>query len=83
MDDGGRIMVTPNVATVIKIIETLPESAQALVAQHLLDYLTDMQDDLRWDATYRQSQDKLMSAARCAHHQIAEGHAQPLDSDRL
>jgi hypothetical protein len=76
-------MVTPAVNTIIKMIEQLPESDQERVAEHLREYLAELEDDERWDETFAKSQDKLIYAAREARKQIAEGKAEPLDFDKL
>ena len=76
-------MVTPAVHTIIKMIEQLPESDQERVAEHLREYLADMEDEQKWDEAFVRSQDRLVSAARAARRQIAEGKAEPMDLDKL
>jgi hypothetical protein len=76
-------MSSPAVATLIKMVESLPEPAQEQVVEHLREYLADMQDELKWDNLYKTTQNDLVSAARRAKKQIAEGRAEPLDYDRL
>ena len=43
-------MSSTAIATVTKMMESLPEPAQNQVAEHLREYLEDLQDELRWDA---------------------------------
>jgi hypothetical protein len=76
-------MSSSAVATLIKMVESLPEPAQEQVVEHLREYLADMQDELKWDNLYKTTQNDLVSAARRAKKQIAEGRAEPLDYDRL
>jgi hypothetical protein len=66
-------MVTPAVNTIIKMIEQLPESDQERAAEHLREYLAELEDEKKWDETFSKSQDKLVYAAREARKQIAEG----------
>ncbi len=76
-------MVTPAVNTIIKMIEQLPESDQERVAEHLREYLAELEDDEKWDEAFAKSQDKLIYAAREARKQIAEGKSEPMDFDKL
>ncbi|RPH69359.1 hypothetical protein EHM76_07190 [bacterium] len=76
-------MVTPAVNTIIKMIEQLPESDQERVAEHLREYLAELEDEEKWDAAFSKSQDKLVYAAREARKQIAEGKSEPMDAQDL
>ncbi|HET7143908.1 MAG TPA: hypothetical protein VFI68_07825 [Anaerolineales bacterium] len=76
-------MVTPTLTTILKMIEDLPENRQKQIADHLREYLTDMDDEAQWDETFVQTQDKLAYITREAEKQIAEGKSEPLDFNRL
>ena len=76
-------MVTPAVNTIIKMIQQLPEADQERVAEHLREYLAELEDEEKWDAAFAKSQDKLVYAAREARKQIAEGKSEPMDLDKL
>jgi hypothetical protein len=78
-----QIMVTPAVNTIIKMIEQLPESDQERVAEHLREYLAELEDNEKWNEAFSKSQDKLIYAAREARKQIAEGKSEPMDLDKL
>jgi len=65
------------------MMETLPESAQNQVVDHIRDYLAEIQDEMRWDAAFQNSQASLIEAARRAKQEIAEGMAEPMDFGRL
>jgi len=71
------------IATLIKMIESLPETAQDRVVEHLREYLEDLQDELKWDALFKKTQPQLLAAARRAKKEISEGLAQALDIDQL
>jgi len=43
-------MSSEAIATVIKMIESLPETAQERVVDHLREYITELQDELEWDS---------------------------------
>lgn len=77
------MMSSPAIATLVKMIETLPEAAQNQAVEYMRAYLEEIQDEMRWDAAFEKSQAKLAAAARRAKQEIAAGHAQPLDFDQL
>lgn len=76
-------MSSTAIATVIKMLESLPEAAQEQVVEHLREYLADTQDELQWDTLLKKTQPQLIAAARRAKREIAEGLAEPLDYDQL
>jgi Spy/CpxP family protein refolding chaperone len=78
-----QIMVTPAVNTIIKMIEQLPESDQDRVAEHLREYLAELEDDEKWDEAFAKSQDKLVYAAREARKQTAEGKSELMELNKL
>ena len=51
--------MTTATATVMKMMESLPESIQARVLEHLQDYIEDIRDEMQWDESFARSQDKL------------------------
>ena len=76
-------MSSTAIATVIKMIESLPEPVQDQVVDHLREYLEDLQDELQWDSLFKETQQQLVAAARRAKQEIAEGHAKAMDYDQL
>ena len=76
-------MPSTAIATVEKMLESLPEEMQERVVEHLREYILDLQDELRWDALFKRTQDKLVVAARRAKEEIAAGKAEPMDFERL
>jgi len=76
-------MPSTAIATVEKMLESLPEEVQERVVEHLREYILDLQDELRWDALFKRTQDKLVVAARRAKEEIAAGKAEPMDFERL
>ena len=76
-------MPSTAIATVTKMMESLPESAQEQVVEHLREYIADLQDELRWDALFQKTQPKLIAAAQRAKQEIAAGQAEPMDFERL
>jgi hypothetical protein len=70
-------------ATIVKMLETLPERAQDRVVEHLREYIENLRDEERWNESFSRTQAGLVSAARKARKEIAEGKAVPLDIERL
>jgi gamma-glutamyl:cysteine ligase YbdK (ATP-grasp superfamily) len=76
-------MASTAIATVIKMLETLPEEAQDQAVEHLRDYLKEAKENARWDDTFKKTQSQLIAAARRAKREIAEGKAKPLNHSEL
>lgn len=76
-------MQTPALTTINKMLEPLPESIQEQVADHLREYLLDIEDEKKWDEKFKSTQPQLIAAARQARKDIAEGKAKPMDLDEL
>ncbi|RLT32090.1 MAG: hypothetical protein DWI57_18690 [Chloroflexi bacterium] len=75
-------MSSTAIATMTKMLESLPEPAQEQVVEHLRDYLEDLQDDLQWNILFKRTQPQLIAAARRAKQEIAQGLAKPMDFDQ-
>ena len=71
------------IATVVKMMESLPETEQNQVVEHLREYITNMQDDIQWELLFKKTQNKLIDAAKKAKREIAEGRAVPMDYSKL
>ncbi len=76
-------MTSTAIATVIKMMETLPETAQNQVVEHLRDCIAEMQDEIQWEVSFKKTQQQLTAAVRRARQEIAAGHAEPLDHNQL
>jgi glycerate-2-kinase len=76
-------MSSATITTVVKMMESLPIELQERVADHLREYINDLQDEMKWNASFQNTQQKLIAAAKLAKQQIAEGQATPLDYDQL
>jgi hypothetical protein len=76
-------MSSPQISTLVKIMESLPVSLQERVTDHLREYINDLQDEIKWDNSFAKSQSKLVAAARLAKREIAEGKAVALDYNQL
>lgn len=76
-------MSSTAVTTVVKMMESLPTQLQEQVAEHLREYIDDLQDEMKWNETFQKTQPKLVAAAQQAKRAIAEGQAVPMDYDQL
>ncbi|MBE9201498.1 MULTISPECIES: hypothetical protein [unclassified Nodularia (in: cyanobacteria)] len=76
-------MSSAPITTVVKMMESLPIEVQNQVADHLRDYINDMQDEIQWSESFQKTQQKLVAAAQRAKQEIAEGQAKALDYEQL
>lgn len=76
-------MTSATSATIVKMIDSLPEVLQERVVEHLQDYIADVRDETKWNESFANSQDKLVAAAKKAREEMAQGLATPLDLDQL
>jgi hypothetical protein len=49
-------MSSPAIATVVKMIECLPENAQNRVVEHLREYIQDLEEELKWEKSFKKTQ---------------------------
>ena len=76
-------MSSTAVTTIVKMLESLPVEVQEQVAEHLREYIDDLQDEMRWNKSFQRTQSKLIAAAQRAKQEIAEGQAIAMDYDQL
>ena len=76
-------MSSTAVITIVKMLETLPDDIQNRVLEHLREYIDDLQDEIRWNQSFQQTQSKLVAAAQRAKQEIAEGKATAMDYEQL
>ena len=71
------------IATVVEMMESLPDPVQDRVVEHLREYIENLREELQWDTTFKKTQSQLIAAARRAKQEITAGLAKPLDHDQL
>ncbi len=76
-------MDTSAATTMIKMLESVPDSLQEGVVEHMRDYIEDVRDEAKWKELFSRPQDKLIAAARQARQEIAGGKGSPLDIEKL
>ena len=80
---SDNCMSSSAITTIVKMIESLPDDLQERVAEHIREYITDLEDETRWEASFKRTQDSLSAAARQAKQEIAEGQSVPMDYEQL
>jgi hypothetical protein len=76
-------MSTAAIATIVKMVESLPDELQEKVVEHIRDYIADLEDEKRWDTSFQRTQSNLVAAARTAKQEIAAGQSVPMDYEQL
>jgi hypothetical protein len=78
-----KAMSSNTISTIIKMVESLPSNLQERVAEHLRDYIADLEDEAQWESSFQRTQSNLITAAQRARQEIAEGQAVPMDYEQL
>jgi hypothetical protein len=71
-------MTSPSITTIVKMLESLPDDLQERVTEHLREFIADLEDEKRWNASFKRTQDTLVAAARQAKQEIAVGQSVPI-----
>lgn len=65
------------------MVESLPDALQEKVAEHIREFITDMQDDSKWNDSFERTQERLVASAQQAKREIAEGKSTPMNYEQL
>jgi hypothetical protein len=76
-------MSTNAIATIVTMMENLPEPTQKQIVDHLREYLADLEDEAQWDETFARTESALAAAAKLARQQINAGKSETMNVDRL
>jgi hypothetical protein len=76
-------MSSAAIATIVKMVESLPDELQEKVVEHIRDYIADLEDEKRWNTSFQRTQGNLVAAARKAKQEIAAGQSVPMDYEQL
>ena len=66
-------MPSTAIVTLVRMLEGLPETTQNRIVEHLREYIEDLQDEARWENTFKKTQTKLSAAARQAKEKSPKG----------
>ena len=72
-------MASTAIATMVKMMEGLPDKAQVELVDHVREYLADLEDEALWDEQLARFQPQLIAEAQRARQEILEGKAQSID----
>ncbi|MBU7584050.1 MAG: hypothetical protein KAF91_14255 [Nostoc sp. TH1S01] len=59
-------MSSTAITTVVKMMEYLPIEVQDRIAEHLREYIDELQDEMRWNSAFKGTKSKLIAAAKQA-----------------
>ena len=76
-------MTSPAITTIVKMVESLPDDLQERVVENIREFIADLEDEKRWDASFKQTQNNLVAAARQAKQEIAAGQSVLMDYEKL
>lgn len=76
-------MPSPSVTTLIAMVESLPATLQERVVEQVREFIADLEDEAKWDASFERTHDKLLESAQKAKQEIAEGQSSPMDYEQL
>jgi hypothetical protein len=76
-------MSSPAIATIVKMVESLPSDAQERLADHIRDYIAELDDEMRWNDSFKRTKTSLVAAARRAKQEITDGRSVPMDYKQL
>lgn len=75
--------MSTSMATIEKMLESLPEEVRERVVEHIREYILDLQDELKWNDLFQDTQETLAKAAQKAIKDSEEGKAIPLKPSDL
>lgn len=76
-------MSSPAINTIVKMVESLPEELQEQVVEHVRAYLAEIEEEKRWDESFKRTKTNLVAAARKAKEEIAAGMSTLMDYEQL
>lgn len=76
-------MSSAAITTIVKMVESLPDALQERVAEHIREFIADLEDEAQWEASFNRTRNSLIAAAQQAKREIAEGQVTPMDYEQL
>ncbi len=65
-------MSSASITTIVTMIETLPDDLQEKLVEHIREFITDLDDEARWESSFNRTRSNLVAAARQAKQEIAQ-----------
>jgi hypothetical protein len=60
------------IATIVKMVESLPEGKQEMTLEHMHGYITGLNDDIQWNTSSKDTKSKLSKIAKDVRKKMAE-----------
>mgnify|MGYP000465061969 FL=1 len=76
-------MSSEAITTIAKMIESLLKETQDQDVDHLREYIDELQDEMKWEQSFKRTQSELIAAAKNAKRDIAEGKRTAMDYNQL
>ena len=57
-------MSSEAITTVVKMMEALADNVQSQVVEYIKNYISDLQDEFRWDENFKKTESNLIQKAR-------------------
>ncbi len=76
-------MPSNSITTIVKMVESLPDDLQEQVVEQVRTYIADLEEEAKWEKSFKNTPANLIAAARLAKREIAEGKSTPMDYDQL
>jgi glycerate-2-kinase len=70
-------MPSTAITTIIKMVESLPDELQEHLVEYVRAYIAEIEEEKRWDQSFKQTKNNLVAAARKAKEEIAAGLSAP------
>ena len=76
-------MPSAAITTIIKMVESLPDELQEQLVEYVRAYIAEIEEEKRWDQSFKQTKNNLVAAARNAKEESAAGLSAPMDYEQL
>jgi glycerate-2-kinase len=73
------VMSSPAITTIVKMVESLLDELQEQVVEHVRACLAEIEEEKKWDESFKRTKHNLVAAARKAKEEIAAGMSTPID----
>ncbi|MBD2329964.1 hypothetical protein [Alkalinema sp. FACHB-956] len=75
-------MSSPAITTIVKMVESLPDELQEQAVEHVRAFLAEIEEEKRWEDSFKRTKQNLVAAARKAKEEIAAGLSTPMDYEQ-
>ena len=76
-------MSSPAITTIVNMVESLRTELQEQVVENVRTYLAEIEEEKRWDNSFKRTRDNLVAAARKTKEEVDVGMSTPMDYEQL